>query len=188
VNKKEILINHNSLTGPSFNLKNRFLRFLWGIIYVFFFNLSPRPFHKWRIFLLRLFGAKIGRNCRIHRNVKIWAPWNISIGNFVTIADNVNLLSMDLIKIDNYSNISDGTFICCGTHNYKSKKFELITKPVLIDKNVWICAQSFIHPGVKISEKIVVGARSVVTKSLKMNNSMYSGNPCKIIKKNLKKN
>jgi len=179
----EILKNHNSLLGPSFTLKNRILRIIWSLVYFFLFKFSPRPFHFWRVLILKSFGAKIGKSCRIHRKVRIWAPWNLVIGNYVTIADNVNLLSMDKITIKNFVNISDGTQLCCGTHNYKSKKFELYTKPILIEKYVWICTESFIHPGIKISEGIVIGARSVVNKNLKKKYTVCSGNPCKVVKK-----
>jgi len=183
----EILKNHNSFIGPSFTLKNRFFRIIWSIVSFFFFKLCPRPFHAWRIIILKLFGAKIGVNCRIHRNVKIWAPWNLIVGNNVSIADNVNLVTMDKIQIKDFVNISDGTYLCCGSHNYKSKNFELYTKSIILEKYVWICAESFIHPGVTISEGIVVGARSVVNKNLNNKYTVYSGNPCKKIKKYFRK-
>jgi putative colanic acid biosynthesis acetyltransferase WcaF len=159
------------------------MRFAWNIFYFFLFIPSPRSFHSWRIFLLKLFGAKIGKNCKTYRKVKIWAPWNLRLGNYVMIADNVNLYNMDIISIDDYAIISDGAYLCSGSHDYNSKNFQLFAKPIVIKKKVWICAQAFIHPGITIGEGCVVGARSVVIKNLTQKNSVYSGNPCRFIKK-----
>ena len=153
-------------------------------IFIFFFFFQVLDlFIVGEFFLLKLFGAKIGKNCSIHRKVKIWAPWNLKLGDHIGIADNVNLYNMDMISIDDYSTISDGAYLCCGSHDYNSKSFQLFAKPIIIKKDVWICAQVFIHPGIIISDGCVIGARSVVIKNLDEKNSVYSGNPCKFIKK-----
>lgn len=178
-----IIKNNNPYTDASFSIKNRIMRLIWNIFYFCFFLPSPRTFHGWRIFLLKLFGAKIGKNCSVYRKVKIWAPWNLKLGNYVGIANNVNLYNMDIISIDDYSTISDGAYLCCGSHDYNSKNFQLFAKPIIIKQKVWICAQAFIHPGIIINEGCVVGARSVVIRNLEEKNSVYSGNPCKFIKK-----
>jgi putative colanic acid biosynthesis acetyltransferase WcaF len=73
--------------------------------------------------------------------------------------------------------------LCCGSHDYNSKNFQLFAKPIVIRKKTWICSEVFIHPGVTISEGSVVGARSVVTKNLGNEYTVYSGNPCILIKK-----
>jgi len=177
-----IIRNNNPYIGASFSIKNRIMRLIWNIFHFFLFLPSPRPFHRWRIFLLKLFGAKIGNNCHIYRKVKIWAPWNLRLGDYIGIADNVNLYNMDIISIDDYSTISEGAYLCCGSHDYNSKNFQLFTKPIIIKKKVWICAQVFIHPGIIISEGCVVGARSVVTKKLEDEYTIYAGNPCIKIK------
>ena len=176
-----ILKNNNPYKGASFSFKNRLLRLIWAIAYLFLFKLSPRPLHSWRAFLLRVFGAKIGKSCHIYPGVQIWAPWNLVIGNYVGIADKVILYSMDKINIGNFVTISDGAHLCCGTHDYNSKNFQLVSKPIIIKSRVWICSGAFIHPGIEIPEGAVVGARSVVTKSLFPGWTVFSGNPCKKI-------
>ena len=52
--------------GPSFSLGNRLGRLCWGRVQTTLFQWSPRPFHGWRRFPLRLFGAKIARSCHIY--------------------------------------------------------------------------------------------------------------------------
>jgi putative colanic acid biosynthesis acetyltransferase WcaF len=174
-----ILEDNDPFIGPSFSLANRFRRTLWNIVHALLFKTSPRPFHAWRASLLRLFGASIGRDCHVYPLVKIWAPWNLCLGDFVGIADGVTLYCMDKISIGNYAVVSQGAHLCCGSHDYNSHNFQLIAKPIVIHERVWVCAEVFIHPGVVVPEGAVIGARAVVTKSLFEPWSVYAGNPCK---------
>ena len=164
---------------PSFSLGHRIKRQLWNVVYVFLFRFSPRPFHAWRSLLLRLFGARIGKGCHVYPSVKIWAPWNLFLGDFVGIGDGATLYCMDRIEIGDYAVVSQGAYLCGGTHDYNSKNFQLVTKPIVIAAHAWVCAEAFIHPGVVIPEGVVIGARSVVTKTLKHPWIVCAGNPCR---------
>ncbi|WP_262964952.1 WcaF family extracellular polysaccharide biosynthesis acetyltransferase [Methylobacter psychrophilus] len=174
-----IMQNNDPYTEPSFQLSNRLLRAVWGVVYFLFFRTSPRPFHAWRSFILKLFGAKIGQHVHVYPSVKIWAPWNLHLGNYVGIGDGATLYCMETITIGDYAVISQGAHLCCGTHDYNSKNFQLLAKPIIIESQAWVCAEAFIHPGVVIPEGAVIGARSVVTKSLLVPWAVYAGNPCK---------
>ncbi|MGK6351564.1 WcaF family extracellular polysaccharide biosynthesis acetyltransferase [Parapedobacter sp. DT-150] len=156
--------NTDTYTGASFSLSNRIMRAVWGLVYLVLFRYSPRPFHGWRTLLLRLFGAKIGRGVHVYPRVKIWAPWNLEIGDESGVANGVNLYSQGKITIGKRAVLSQGAYICAGTHDYTKKGFPLVTKPIVIEDHAWIAAEAFIHPGVTIGEGSVVGARSVVTK------------------------
>jgi len=172
-----ILEENDPYRGPSFSLGNRLLRALWGIVYILLFRISPRPLHSWRIMLLRLFGAKIGRGCHVYPSVKVWAPWNLFFGNYIGVADGVTLYCMDTISLGDYVVVSQGAHLCGGTHDYNSKNFQLIAKPITIGMHSWICAEAFIHPGIEIPEGAVIGARSVVTRSPIESWRVYAGNP-----------
>lgn len=172
---------NNPYRGPSFSFSNRLLRTLWAVAYLLFFKISPRPFHAWRVSLLRLFGAKIGKGCHIYSSVKVWAPWNLVLGNHVGVADSVNLYCMDKINIGDFAVISQGAYLCGGTHDYNSVNFQLITKPIAIGAHAWVCAEVFIHPGVILPEGVVVGARAVVIDNLPIPWAVYAGNPCRQI-------
>lgn len=171
------MYNTDTRIGPSFSLKNRFLRVIWEISYFILFRFSPKPFHSWRSFILKLFGAKIGKGVHVYPGVKIWAPWNLSIGDFSGIANGVILYSQGIISIGKRVVISQGSHLCTGTHDYTEFGFPLRTKPILIKDEVWIAAEVFIHPGITINTGSVVGARSVVTKDLP-EWMICSGFPC----------
>lgn len=176
-----ILKDIDPYTQPSFSLKNRLARLVWAIVYTLFFQTSPRPFHAWRAFLLRCFGAKLGKGCHVYPKAKIWAPWNLVMEDHAGMADNVNCYSIAVISLGKKVVVSQGTFLCTGTHDYEDPSFQLYAKPIYVGDNAWLCAECFIHPGITIGEGTVIGARSVVTKDMPAW-KVCAGNPCKPIK------
>lgn len=178
--------NQDTFTGPSFSLRNRMGRVLWGIAYNLLFRFSPNPLHGWRAFLLRSFGAKIGRGVHVYPGVKVWAPWNITLDDECGIANGAILYSQGKIKIGSRSVISQGAHLCAGTHDYTKKGFPLITGPINVGDNVWIAAEAFIHPGVSVGTGSVIGARSVVNKDMPTW-MICAGHPCIPIKERVLK-
>ncbi|WP_439882590.1 WcaF family extracellular polysaccharide biosynthesis acetyltransferase [Pontibacter sp. MBLB2868] len=176
------MYNQDTYLGASFSLRNRLGRVLWGVIVLLFFRYSPKPAHAWRTFLLRAFGAKVGRGVHIYPRAKIWAPWNLILRDECGVANSAILYSQDIIEIGRRAVISQGAHLCAGTHDYTKSGFPLITMPIRIGDNAWIAAESFIHPGVTIGEGCVIGARSVVTKDMP-EWMVCAGHPCKPIKK-----
>jgi len=174
-----ILQNNDPYRGPSFSFRSRLQRGLWGMVYLLFFKVSPRPFHAWRNFLLRLFGAKLGQYVHVYPSVKIWAPWNLSIGSFVGVGNGAILYCMDKITIGDYAVISQGAHLCAGSHDFNTPNFQLITAPISIGDRVWLCAEIFVGPGVSIAEGSVVGARGVVTKNINDPWLVWAGVPVK---------
>lgn len=153
----------------------------WRVVYLALFRFSPRPFHVWRSFLLRLFGAKIGKGAHIYPAVKIWAPWNLEIGDEVGIGNGVILYSQAKIIIGRRAIISQGTHLCTGTHDYTKKGHPLIAFPIIIEEEAWLAAEVFVHPGIRIGQGTVIGARSVVTKEMP-SWMVCAGHPCKPLK------
>jgi putative colanic acid biosynthesis acetyltransferase WcaF len=175
------MINQDTFKGASFSFKNRAGRVLWGLFAFVFFRFSPKPFHSWRSFLLRCFGAKVGKGVHVYPRVKIWAPWNLDLADECGIANGVTLYSQGKITVGKRSVISQGVNVCTGTHNYNNPGFQLITRPIYIGEHVWIATEAFIHPGVTIANGCIIGARAVVVKDMP-EWMICSGNPCKPLK------
>lgn len=173
--------NTDTYTGASFSLKNRIGRLVWGIFYLLFFKFSPKPFHAWRTVVLRCFGAKIGKGVHVYPKVKIWAPWTLELDDECGIANDAILYSQGRIKIGSRAIVSQGAYICTGTHDYTKYGHPLLTMPITIGANAWIAAEAFVHPGVVIGDGCVVGARSVVTKDMPAW-TVCAGHPCKPLK------
>lgn len=171
------MYNQDTHVGPSFSRRNRFARVLWNSVYLLLFRFSPRPFHGWRSFLLRCFGAQIGSGVHVYPGVKIWAPWNLTVGDESGIASGVTLYAQGKINIGRRVVISQGAHLVAGTHDYTDPGFPLVTQPITIKDQVWVAAEAFLHPGVTVEEGAVIGARSVVTKDMPAW-MVCAGHPC----------
>jgi putative colanic acid biosynthesis acetyltransferase WcaF len=155
-------------------------------VYTILFRFSPAPFHRWRSFLLKCFGAKIGKGVHVYPRVKIWAPWNLELKDQCGIANGTTLYSQGSIVVGYRSVISQDSYICTGTHDYTIKEQPLITFPVVIGDHAWVAAGVFVNPGVTIGEGAVIGARSVVTKDIPAW-MICVGHPCKPVKERVMK-
>jgi putative colanic acid biosynthesis acetyltransferase WcaF len=165
------------------SIKVKILRLIWLNVWFFLFRFTPPfLFNTWRIFLLNLFGAKVAWSAKIYPSVRIFKPWNLEMANNSCLGRNVNCYNYDKIYIGNKTIISQNTFLCTASHNYNSKKFELITNKITIKKNVWVAANCFIGPGVTMNNNSVLLAMSNLTKNTK-ENYVYAGNPAKLKKK-----
>lgn len=173
--------NEEVYVGTNFSLKNRIGRVLWAFVSLLFFKYSPKPFYKWRAFLLRCFGAKVGKSAHVYPGAKIWAPWNLILADEAAVASGATLYTQGKIVIGKKAVVSQGAYLCAGTHDYNLPDFPLITKPVYIGDYAWIAAEAFIHPGVTIGKGCVIGARSVVTRDMP-DWMVCAGNPCKPLK------
>ena len=168
-----------------FSLKNKTGRVVWNFTYLLLFRpFGLNLFNSWRNFILKIFGAKIGKGSIIHSSVKIWAPWNLIIGEFTAIGSYVDCYNQGLIKIGSNTTISQKSYLCASTHDISDKKNRLIVKPILIEDQVWVAADSFIGPGVTIRQGAVVGARTSVFKDVEPW-IVVGGNPAKFIKKRI---
>ena len=161
------------------------LRFFWNIVWICFFWPTPRGFFcGWRRFLLRLFGAKIGKGANILPSCKIWQPWKLNMGDYSCLSEDVDCYSVDNISIGEQAVVSQGAFLCCASHDITSPVMELTHKPIIIGAQSWVAARAFIGPGVIVGEGAVVGACSVVTKNVEPW-TVVGGNPAKFIKKRI---
>jgi putative colanic acid biosynthesis acetyltransferase WcaF len=166
----------------NFRGRNAFIVQLWWLCDFIFFRPSPQVMYSWRNSLLRLFGAKIGKNVIIRPSVKVTYPWKIEIGDNAWIGDDVSLYSLGNITIGKNTVISQKSYLCAASHNYNSIAFDIFSTPVIIEEEVWIATDVFIAPGVRIGKGAVVGARSTVFKSIE-GGYVYSGTPLRKVKK-----
>ena len=158
-------------------------RGIWIVVWLLFFRPTPRGmFNGWRLFLLRLFGAKIGKGSKVAASCFVWAPWNLEMGELSVLGDSVDCYAMNKIRIGSKVAISQRTFLCTGSHDISSLRRPLITKPIIIGDHCWVAAEVMVMPGVEIGTGAVVGARSVVIKDLP-EWMVCGGYPCVPLKK-----
>jgi putative colanic acid biosynthesis acetyltransferase WcaF len=135
---------------------------LWWIAQALLFRTSPQACFGWRRFLLRLFGARIGERVLIRPSARITYPWNLTIGDDSWIGDHAELYTLDRIVVGRSAVVSQGCYICTGSHDFRRLGFDITRAPVTIGDEAWVAAQAFVMPGVTIGRGAVVGARSLV--------------------------
>lgn len=165
----------------NFRGKNAFVVQLWWIVQAVFFKNSPQFMYGFRRFLLRCFGAKIGKKVLLRPSVKTTYPWKVTIGDYSWIGDEVNLYSLGEIEIGNHVVVSQKSYLCTGSHDYKNPKFPIFAKKITIEDQCWLAADVFVAPGITIGEGTVVASRSSVYNNLP-GNSFCMGNPAKAIR------
>jgi len=154
---------------------------VWWLIQSTIFCFSPQFMYSWRNFLLRLFGANIGKNVIIRPSVKITYPWKLTIGDYSWIGDDVNLYTLGEIEIGNNSVISQKSYLCAASHDYDKPDFPIWAKKITIEDECWLATDVYVAPGITIGRGTVVGARSSVFKDLPPG-MVCIGSPAKPIK------
>lgn len=160
--------------------KVMFKRVLWALSRPVF-ALIPRPLWGVRNALLRLYGAQIGQNVHIFPTARISMPWNLTIGDDAAVGDRVILYAIGPIHIGPRATISQGGHLCSATHDIRQASRPVITLPVDIKEDAWVCADAFVSPGITVGGGAIVGARSVVVKDVAAN-AIVGGNPAKQIR------
>lgn len=163
------------------SFSNKFLRSFWGFTQFLAFRPTPKIFHGWRRLLLRAFGARVGNGAVVHPSVKIWAPWNLVLGDHACLGPHVDCYNCEPVSLGEWAVVSQYSFLCTATHDYTDLEMPLIAQPITIGAYAWICADSFLGPGVQIGEGAVIGARSSVYSDVDKW-TVVGGNPARFLK------
>lgn len=176
----ESMKDGHAVPRSEWTTKQKIARAAWMIIQGSLFRFSFHNMYGWRNLLLKIFGAKIGRQVRVRPTSRIEIPWNICLEDRVVIGDYATLYSLGTIEIGANTVVSQHSYLCAGSHDYKRRSFDLLKPPIRIGSDVWIAADVFVGPGVSIGDRTVVGARSTVLKDLPAD-VIAAGYPARVI-------
>jgi putative colanic acid biosynthesis acetyltransferase WcaF len=162
-------------------LSNQAARLAWETARFLFFRPVPWFWHAPRRALLRLFGARVGRGVQVMPSVRIWAPWNLALGDHATVSHGADLYNVARIEIGAHATVSQRAFLCTATHDIDHPNMPLRTAPVTIGPGAWICAEAYVHPGVTVGTDAVAGVRAVVLRDVPPG-QVVAGNPAKFLR------
>ncbi len=146
---------------------------LWRIVEDTIFRHSFKCISCWRVMLLKLFGAKIGKRCYISNRAIFVKPWNLVMGENNGIDDYAFIKCDDKITIESYVSIGNFVKIIPGGHDIRSRNFKVATGPVYIKNGVFVGADSFIGANVTIGEMAVIGSRTTINENVPDNKVIY---------------
>lgn len=156
------------------------MQLLWFFVGDFLVRSQLIAFSDFKVWILRLFGAEIGKFVRMKPGVKVKFPWRLKVGDYSWIGEDVWIDNLASVEIGAHCCISQGAYFCTGNHNWVSEGFDLITQAITISDHAWIAAKSVVGPGVKIGEGSVLSLGSVTTSNLDAW-FVYQGNPAQKI-------
>jgi putative colanic acid biosynthesis acetyltransferase WcaF len=159
----------------------QFRRLLWALAYRLLFRAT---FHNWygqRAAIVRAFGARLGRNVRLRRTVRIEVPWMLDLADDVSVGDEAILYSLGPIKIGARSFISQYAHLCAGSHDPSRTDYPLLREPITIGQDCWIGTDAFVGPGVVVGDRTVLGARASAFSDLPPD-VIAVGNPARPVK------
>ncbi|MGF7135438.1 putative colanic acid biosynthesis acetyltransferase WcaF [Paraburkholderia sp. EB58] len=165
-----------------FRGRNAVLVQLWWICQALLFRPSPQFLYGWRRFLLRAFGARVGKGVLLRPTVVVTYPWKVTLGEYSWIGDDVVLYSLGPIEIGAHAVVSQRSYLCGGDHDPARADFAIRSKPIRIGEQAWVAADVFISPGVTIERGALIGARSTVFTDMPAGMVCF-GHPCRPIKR-----
>jgi len=162
-----------------YSVRERVLRGVWTLVNQTVWRL-PRCWALRRV-LLRAFGARVGRGVIMRASATVFHPWLFEIGSHSTLGPGVVIYNLGAVRIGAHTTVSQGTYVCAGTHDYTVSNLPLRRPPIMIGSGVWVAAQAFIGPGTTVGDNCVIGARAVVTSDI-AEGMVAAGNPARVIK------
>ena len=157
-----------------------FKRSIWYLVNVLFFINPLNPSSALKVFLLKLFGAKVGRGVILKPGINIKYPWKLSIGNHCWIGEKVWIDNLVPVTISDNVCVSQGAMLLTGNHNYTKTTFDLMVAPIILESGAWVGTRSIVGPGVHLDSHAVLSVQSVATGHLDAF-SIYQGNPARKI-------
>ncbi len=158
-----------------------FVEALWICVQWLFVS-SGFPGSAHRKLLLRMFGARIGRGVVIKPSVRVKFPWRLTIGDHSWIGEDVWIDNLAATRIGSNVCISQGAYLCTGSHDWSSGRFGLIAEPIAIEDGAWIAARATVGPGVVVGEGAVLCLGGTATKDLE-SWGIFAGVPATFVKR-----
>lgn len=171
-----ILAGKKGFVGPSFSGRNRLRRACWGAAWLLLARWTPPFCHRWRIAVLRLFGGQVSWRAYVYGDVSIWAPWNLAVDDYGTLARGVVVYNIAPVTIGPRAVVSQRATLCTGTHDHRDPAFPLVARPIRLGRRAWVCASAFVGPGVTVGDGAVLAGGGVALKDLAAW-TVHVGNP-----------
>jgi len=166
--------------------RSRFVELLWILIGAPILASRVMLSASVRSAILRLFGAKIGKQMYMKPGVRVKFPWYLTVGDYCWIGEDVWIDNLAPVSIGSHVCVSQGAYLCTGNHDWSKPNLKLFTRPITLERGCWVGARTLVGPGVTVKEGAILTAGGVATKDLQAF-GIYSGNPAVFVKRRVVK-
>lgn len=170
----------DAYTSP-WPLRVRIARMAWILAYALAFRFTPKPLNRWRLFLLRAFGATIHGRPFVSESARINMPWHLELHDRACLAPHAEAYALGRIILRERCTVAQHAYLCTGTHDLSRPHLPLQTATIEVGPDVFIGVRGLVLPGVILGEGSVVGAGAVVTRDVEPW-TVVAGNPARPIK------
>jgi putative colanic acid biosynthesis acetyltransferase WcaF len=160
------------------SLRRRLALLAWDYVWALTCAWTPKPLNPWRLFVLKIFGAKIQGRPFVHQRARIQQPWNLTMHHRACLGDRATAYTLAEIILQEGCTIAQEAYLCTGTHAFDQPNLPLQTAPIVVGREAFVGARAFVLPGITIGERSVVGAAAVVTKDIEAG-FVVAGNPAR---------
>lgn len=154
---------------------------LWVLVWWTLFRPTPKYLYRWRIMLLRLFGAKISGHPFVASSAIVKMPWNLEMNDRACLAPGSEVYNLGRVVLGERCTVAQQVYLCGGTHDFSKRSLPLVVADIIVGEDAFIGARAIVLPGVEIHAGALVGAGSVVTRDVP-SWSVVAGNPARVIK------
>jgi putative colanic acid biosynthesis acetyltransferase WcaF len=176
-----------SRTASPWTFPERLRILLWSIVWPVLCAWTPKPLNAWRLIWLRLFGCKIEGTPFVHQRARIEMPWHITLHDQSCVGDRANLYALGEIELGRKCVVAQEVYLCTGTHDFNDPHLSLVTAKITVGDDAFVGARAFVLPGVHIGNGVIVGACSLVTRSVKPW-SVVAGSPATFLRSRVQGN
>lgn len=151
-------------------------QFVWGIFGLPMLRSSWLPGSRWRIALLRIFGAQIGAGVLIKPGVRVKYAWKLRVGDNSWIGEDCWIDNLADVTIGSNVCLSQGVYLCTGNHDWKDPSFSMSARPIKLENGAWVASRCTVGPGVRLGVNAIASMGSVVSSSIPAG-EIHAGNP-----------
>lgn len=124
-----------------------------------------------KVFILKLFGARLGRGVRVSPGIQVRCPWYLTVGDYSSLGSNLCIENLAAVTIADQVCLAQGVGLYTGRH---------CPQPISIQAHSWLAPQTTLGPGVTVGEGAILDAGGVATQSLQPW-TIYRGNPAQVV-------
>lgn len=151
---------------------------LWAVVWTLLFRPTPKPLTRWRLALLRCFGARVRGRPFVDASARVKMPWNLEIEDRACLGPRSDVYNLGPVILRERSTVAQEAYLCAGTHDFSVPNLPMVIGRIEVGADAFVCARAFVLPGVVIGAGAIVGACSVVSKDVAPW-TVVAGNPAR---------
>jgi putative colanic acid biosynthesis acetyltransferase WcaF len=152
------------------------VRLLWYACNAICFASWLVPFSGPKRWLLRRFGATVGRGVVIKPRVNIKHPWRLRVGDHCWIGEGAWIDNLLDVSLGDNVCVSQNAYLLTGNHDYKDRRFGFLGAPVVLGDGSWVGAFAIVCPGAELARNSILTVASVLRGKTEPD-GIHAGNP-----------